>query len=129
MTQSRFLAALVGPTFVALGLSVLINRALLDEVIAHLSSDYLLVIVVGVLTLVAGLAIVTTHRIWKGWPAILTVLGWLAVIGGFLRVVVPGAVAVMAPSLFALDGGLMLTFIAVALILLGAFLSWKAFAK
>ncbi len=129
MNQSRFLAGLIGPVMAATGLSVLVNRALIQDLVSDLSHDYLLVIVVGVATLAVGLAIVTSHRVWKGWPAIITIFGWLAIISGFMRLVFPKAVSVMAPTLLASGGGLVLTGLGAALILLGGFLSWKAYGK
>ena len=36
----------------------------------------------------AGLAIVLTHNVWvANWPVLITVLGWLAAIGGAVRIV------------------------------------------
>jgi hypothetical protein len=35
--------------------------------------------------LVAGLAIVRAHNGWKeGWPVLVTVLGWFAILGGLV---------------------------------------------
>ena len=51
----------------------------------------------GVLSLLAGLAIVIAHNRWSGgWPVIITVLGWLMVIGGVIRIVVPQVVQTVA---------------------------------
>ena len=44
----------------------------------------------GLLLMTAGLAIVLTHNVWRAdWPVIITLLGWLAAIGGAVRIVVP----------------------------------------
>ena len=38
----------------------------------------------------AGLALVLTHNVWRAdWPVIITILGWLAAIGGAVRIVMP----------------------------------------
>ena len=38
----------------------------------------------------AGLAIVLTHNVWVAdWPVIITLLGWLAVISGAVRIFAP----------------------------------------
>ena len=44
----------------------------------------------GLLALVSGLAILNVHRSWTGWPVIVTIIGWLMVIGGAIRLVLPG---------------------------------------
>ena len=42
----------------------------------------------GLLTMTAGLAIVLAHNVWaRDWPVLITVLGWLATIGGAVRIV------------------------------------------
>ena len=46
----------------------------------------------GLLIMTAGLAIVLTHNVWAAdWPVLITLLGWLAVIGGALRILTPQA--------------------------------------
>ena len=41
----------------------------------------------GLLTMTAGLAIVLTHNVWVAdWPVLITMLGWLATIGGAVRI-------------------------------------------
>ncbi len=76
MQTSLFLARLIGPVALAIGLSILINagayRLLADEFMRSRALMYLS----GLLTLVAGLAIVLTHNVWVAdWRAIITVLG------------------------------------------------------
>ena len=57
----------------------------------------MLIYLSGVLSLLAGLAIVIAHNRWSGgWPVIITVLGWLMVIGGVIRIVVPQVVQTVA---------------------------------
>ena len=44
----------------------------------------------GLLSLLAGLAIINLHNTWYAdWRVIITVLGWLMTIGGIIRVVLP----------------------------------------
>ena len=59
-----------------------------------MASDFLanraLVYLTGFLALLAGLAIVNTHNVWVAhWPVIITILGWMAVIGGIFRMLWP----------------------------------------
>jgi hypothetical protein len=52
-----------------------------------------LVFLSGFLTLLGGLALVNTHNVWEaGWPVIITILGWLGVIGGAARMLCPQTV-------------------------------------
>ena len=81
MDTSLFLARLIGPILVVMAIGLLARqdswRAMADEFL--LSRP--LLFLSGFLTLLGGLAIVNTHNIWTGgWPVIITILGWLALI-------------------------------------------------
>ena len=89
MDTSLFLARLLGPMLLVIGAGVLINRENFRAMAKELTASRELMFLVGVLTLLAGLAIVTTHNVWNGWPIIITILGWLLAIGGALRILVP----------------------------------------
>jgi hypothetical protein len=102
MATSIFLAKLIGPFALALGLAVLLNgtgfRALATEFLASPA----LIFLSGVVTLPAGLAIVLTHNVWTpDWRVVITLVGWLAVISGLARVLVPHRVAAKARSMVA----------------------------
>ena len=92
MDTSLFLARLIGPMLLVVGLGVLINRenfrAMAKELIASREQMF----IIGLLTLLGGLAIVNTHNVWNGWPTIITVFGWIFVIGGAMRVLFPDVV-------------------------------------
>jgi hypothetical protein len=71
--------------------------------------------------LVAGLAIVRAHNIWVGgWPVLVTVLGWLAILSGLVRMLFPIRLAAMATE-FAHRQGAMIAAVLVLLVL-GGFL-------
>jgi hypothetical protein len=89
MDRSRFIASLLGPALAALGAAALVNRGLLPDMVAQLSGAYAVVLLAGLAVFVAGLAIVRSHEVWRGWPAIVTVMGWLCVAGGLARMLFP----------------------------------------
>ena len=44
----------------------------------------------GMILMPAGLAVVLSHNVWVlNWPLIITLLGWIAVISGALRIFAP----------------------------------------
>jgi hypothetical protein len=90
MANSIFLARLIGPLMLAVGIGIFVNgqvyRMLADEFLRSRALIYLS----GLLTMTAGLAIVLTHNVWRAdWPVIITILGWLALIGGAVRIIAP----------------------------------------
>jgi len=82
MDRSLFLARLIGPTFVAIALGMLINLGRYESMIAEALHSGILFYLSGLLSLLAGLAIVNLHNTWcADWRVIVTVLGWLMTIG------------------------------------------------
>jgi uncharacterized membrane protein len=90
MGNSVFLARLIGPLMLAVGIGIFVNgpiyRMLADEFLRSRALIYLS----GLLTMTAGLALILTHNVWRAdWPVIITILGWLAAIGGAVRIIAP----------------------------------------
>src|SRR5262245_2099819 len=82
MVNSKSIAALVGPTIVAMVASEfpLVQPHLYDEQIPPV------VYLSGVLMFVAGLAIVRAHNIWaRDWTVLVTLSGWFFLALGLLR--------------------------------------------
>ena len=127
MAISRYLAKLSGPIFLTIGIGMLVNGAFYRDLITEALASHVLIYLSGVLSLLAGLAIVITHNRWSGgWPVIITVLGWLMVIGGVIRIVVP-QVAQVAGTIYA--GRAAIVVVAILCVALGSFLSFKGFSQ
>lgn len=126
MTQSQFIASLIGPVLLAVSCSLLLNRATFESFMRDLDRNLLVVLLAGIALLIAGIAIVRTHDIWHGWPVIITLCGWIAIIGGLMRIIVAPRMTSIAEK-FA--GNATLLNVAVAInLLLGLFLTGKGFA-
>jgi uncharacterized membrane protein len=96
MPTSIFLAKLIGPVFLAVGIGVLINAAVYRKLADEFLRSYALVYVSGLLLMTAGMAVILTHNVWAAdWRVVITLLGWLAAIGGALRIVMPERVETM----------------------------------
>jgi hypothetical protein len=102
MKTSLFIARLIGPTLVALGLAVLVHPDRMGRLAQEMLASEALLFLTGLITLPAGLAIVNTHNRWEGgWPVIITVFGWLLVVGGAVRLLLPGAVKAIGAAMTA----------------------------
>jgi hypothetical protein len=114
MKDSRELAGLIGPTMVALGVTEAMNINVFANQIAPV------VYLNGAILFVIGLAVVRAHNLWIWrWPVIVTLTGWVTLIGGLWRMAVPGAP--QAAEHF-------LTYVVLAAIgAIGAILSFKAY--
>jgi hypothetical protein len=90
VSNSIFLAKLIGPLALALGLGVLFNREAVRAILDEFISNRAVLFLAGLITFPAGLAIVLTHNIWVAdWPVIITIVGWLTAISGAIRIVAP----------------------------------------
>ena len=99
MATSVFIARLAGPVFLALGLGLLVNPGCYREITGEVLRSKALILYAGLLALPAGLAIVLTHNVWTAdWRVVITLLGWLMIASGLLRIVAPAQAAAMGGS-------------------------------
>ena len=90
MQTSIFLAKLLGPILLVVGGALLVNRKDLDALAQELLRSRLLLFLFGLIDLAIGLAIVLTHNVWVAdWRLIITLLGWLLMVRGAVRILIP----------------------------------------
>ena len=128
MDRSLFLARLMGPTFAAIALGMLINLGMYESMIAEALHPGILFYLSGLLSLLAGLAIINLHNTWRAdWRVIVTVLGWLMTIGGVIRIVAPQVAIAIGSTIYS---GRASTVVAALIVgTLGAFLSFKGYVR
>ena len=90
MQTSIFLARLIGPVMALVGVSLLVNELAFRKMAQEFLRSPALIFFSGMILMPAGLAIVLSHNVWVlNWPLIITLLGWIAVISGALRIFAP----------------------------------------
>ena len=113
MTNSKRLAGLLGPSLIAVSLSEAIN----PDIWATVNAPQ--VYLAGTLWFVAGLSVVRVHNRWTlGWPVLITVIGWVLVLGGLIRMftpvsaqrALPNTTVQLATQMILLAIGMVLTF-------------------
>jgi hypothetical protein len=128
MSSSKFIARLIGPLFVVSGIAMLWNHGSYPDMVEEFLRSPALIYIAGFLALLGGLAIVNVHNSWLwGWPLIVTVIGWLAVIGGTFRMVAPRYVQTLGSAMFAYSA--VVIAIAILSVALGGFLSFKGYTE
>jgi hypothetical protein len=129
MTTSKTIAALLGPTLIASAIALFANLATAQTIIEGLSKDPALIMIAGYATFVPGLAIVYFHNRWTGgWPVLVTFMGWLSLIVGLVRMVFPTQLAALTAKIAPSAAGVFPVF-AVVFLLIGGFLSFKAYGR
>jgi uncharacterized membrane protein len=90
MPTSVFLAKLIGPVMLAVGIGLIANTAAYRKLAEEFLHSTALIYLSGLLTMLAGMALILTHNVWAAdWRILITLLGWLTAIGGAARIVVP----------------------------------------
>ena len=128
MQRSHYLAKLIGPVFLAIGIGMLLNAPLYRVMGEQFLHSIPLIYLSGLLALPVGIAIVLAHNVWEAsWRVLITVFGWLAVIGGAVRIIAPQFVqhvggAVMHLAALPFIGG-------IVVLVLGGVLAWFGYRK
>ena len=90
MTTSIFLAKLIGPVLLIMGAGMIVNAGAYRPVLEDIIRNRALVVLFGLLTMSAGLAVVLTHNVWvANWPVLITIVGWLTMFSGAFRLLAP----------------------------------------
>lgn len=84
--RTQFIGRLLGLYCLIVSLVMATHKQSVVEMENALVHDAALLYILGILTLVAGLAIVLGHNVWSGGalPVTVTVLGWVALAKGVL---------------------------------------------
>ncbi len=92
MDASLLLARLMGPLFLAAGLGLLLNQTHYRKMLHRFLTDAALYYFSGALALTVGVAILLFHNIWVAdWRVVITIIGWLSVLKGVVRLLFPQA--------------------------------------
>ena len=122
MQTSTFLAQLIGPVLLVMGIGMVANRQGFRTMAEEFLASRALIFLAGLLALVPGLAIVLAHNVWAfDWRLIITLLGWLSVIGGVFRILFPQQVTAVGSAMLA--RGHALTAGGAAMLVIGAVLT------
>jgi hypothetical protein len=132
MATSIFLAKLIGPFLLAIGLALLLNSQLHRSMLNEFLGSHALIVLSGVIMMPAGLAVVLTHNVWAAdWRLIITLLGWIATVGGALRIIAPQRAAAIGRTVKArvMTGPLAMNISAAIYLALGALLCFFGYVR
>ena len=100
MATSIFLAKLLGPILLVAGIAMLVNRKELDALAQEILRSRVLFFLLGLIDLAIGLAIVLTHNVWVAdWRLVITLLGWLLMVRGAVRMLIPDQIKPLGTKL------------------------------
>ena len=122
-----FLSRLIGLFAVLVSLSLLMARKSGVEAVDALIHDRPLVLTIGMIVLLGGLAIVLSHNIWSGGapPVVVTLFGWIILIRGVLILFLSPDALVSLFEMFSFDE-FFYVYVAIPLFL-GLYLTYAGF--
>ncbi len=126
METSLLIARILGPFYIAVGLGVLINRGFFERAAQGVEESPALFYISGALAYAVGALILAFHNQWSSWPAVITLLGWLAVLKGVMRIAAPDYSRAIVARALASPNRLLGT--GIFALVLGAYLSAMGFA-
>jgi hypothetical protein len=126
MPAAILIARLVGPLFAALGLGLLLNSTFYAVAVGEGAHSPVLIAIAGMATLVAGIAILNGHRAWTAdWRVLVTLVGWVFIIAGLIRLILPTLAETLAPAVYSGPAALMVA--GVVVLLVGGILSFEGY--
>src|SRR5208283_3796651 len=89
--RTIFLSRLIGLYCIVIALSMMTRRQATVETVTALLQNSSMMLIVGIITLAAGLAVVLAHDIWSGGAlvVVVTLVGWITLIKGLLFLFLP----------------------------------------
>lgn len=102
MTASTFIARILGPVLVVIGIGLLVEGETFTVIAGDFVRNGALIYLSGLIILAVGLAILNVHHIWVwDWPVVITIFGWLSLIGGIFRILATSLVQRMGEAVIA----------------------------
>ncbi|CEG57731.1 hypothetical protein [Legionella fallonii] len=96
-----FLATVIGWVMVIGGLFLIFRHEHMKLVMADVMAHQGVFFVFAFMTFILGLLMVTSHNLWlMGWPVIITVISWLVLLSGMIRLACPDTAMKIGQSFF-----------------------------
>jgi len=89
--RTLFLSRLIGLYCILVGLSMMTHSQATVETVTALLQNPPMTLILGVITLAAGLAMVLAHNIWSGGTlvVVVTLVGWMALVKSLFFLFLP----------------------------------------
>jgi hypothetical protein len=91
LPRTLFLSRLIGLYCILIGLSMMTRGQATVETVTALLQNSAMTLILGVITLAAGLAMVLAHNVWSGGAlvVVVTLVGWMALVKSLFFLFLP----------------------------------------
>ncbi|OGN63785.1 MAG: hypothetical protein A3E80_06690 [Chlamydiae bacterium RIFCSPHIGHO2_12_FULL_49_9] len=125
MTFSIYLAQVIGFTILLMNLAVLSNQQRYKRTVIEFVGNAPLVTLSGMISIILGFILVMSHNIWiYGWPVVITIISWILLLQGIMRLFAPDAFAKMVKEMVAKPTYVILSWI---WLVIAIYLIWAGF--
>jgi hypothetical protein len=123
-----YLGKLIGIGLLAMCLSLALRPKASLATISAMMNETGLLLVTGIFTMTAGIALVLGHNLWSGPPLVwaVTIIGWMTLLKGLAIIAVPPARLAAVYRVLNYPQTLRLVMFIGAIV--GAWMTWAAFA-
>ena len=126
MHSSLTIARIIGPVLSAVGIGLLANVSVYQEIGRQIVATMPFVYFSGALMLATGLAILNAHHGWtRDWRSLITAVGLVLTCIGTFRLVAPQFASFIAGTLFAQKSFFIIA--GLVMLSLGGFLTFKGY--
>lgn len=126
MEISYLLARVLGILFMVIAGAMLINQKFYMAVWQDVFKHPISLVLSGFISLICGLLIINEHNIWiSNWRGLITLIGWMFVVGGACRLMIPEIILKIWHKLMAYR--YTISIIAGIMLLIGIYLSYAGF--
>ena len=126
MDTSITLAQIIGPLLLVIGIGVMLNPAHYANMTKNFLENPALYYFSGALAFVIGMLIIIFHNLWVAdWRVAITIIGWISLTKGIIRIVLPMKGAKYADKFVQSTGALNAG--AVLLLIFGGWVSYQGF--
>lgn len=125
MCTSVYYAQVMGLWLFLVALAMIVHQPRYKKTVMDTLSHPSLMTFSGLIALGLGLLVVVSHNIWVSqWPVVVTLVGWVLIIQGIMRIFWPESFAKMTKDMLAGSG---YTFMSWVWLLVGIYLIWAGF--
>jgi hypothetical protein len=126
MDITIFLGKVIGWYLVIIAIYVFARRRQLQYAVGQLVNDKSFLLLIAILTIILGLLMVVAHNVWVlSWPVLITIISWLVLLGGLLRLFFPELIIKLAA--WWMEHTHYLYLAALIYLLIGLFLLFKSY--
>lgn len=98
MELSIFVAKIIAVTYIAISFGQFFSGITYKKMYQDIMKSSGLMAIMGLFAIIIGFLLVEHHNIWvKDWPVLITIIGWISVVKGFMFLAFPNALKFFEP--------------------------------